>query len=552
MANQEIHDLLRTAIQAAQRGNKAVAKPILQQVLERDPQNELAWLWLASVVESVSERRACLQRVLSINPDNKRARQALDKLAGPTPDTAAGAAPPVSSRLTPRIDRAPAAREVDTLRDETLAPGAVPRKAKPRPGGMSPLMFITVGILSVAIIALALILLVGYLEDEPAATATNTPVPPTRTMLPTQVAQANGFVSPTPVGGVARTVAPEITFAPVWTATNTPEPSATPTATAAPVPLSAYSLVVSGKRGSSEQWALFTINADGTGETGLSFPIPSSSGDVGANLALQRVYNASVSPDGERIAFTARIRDSRLEDGKSVVTEYDEIFVAPISGGSMQQLTTLQASHTEDAVWSHDGRHIAFASDQDGDFEIYILELASGIITQLTDNAAIDRQPTWSPDDLHIAYASDYQSSPNLMQIWRLPIQRPGDNQRLTDSSGSSFSPDWSPAPAFGSAGRSALVDELISFISVRSGDADLYVMYPDGTNERSLLLRDGDAEDLDPAWSSNGEWIAFSSNRDSDDFDLFLIRPDGTDLTQISDAQGATRYAAWRPGPLE
>ena len=72
MDPEEIQQLLKTGIEAAQSGNKIIARHILEQVVSKDPANEMGWLWLASVVETVEERRESLQQVLSINPNNKR------------------------------------------------------------------------------------------------------------------------------------------------------------------------------------------------------------------------------------------------------------------------------------------------------------------------------------------------------------------------------------------------------------------------------------------------------------------------------------------------
>jgi len=68
---------LRQGIAAAKAGNKEEAEQILREVVAREPQNERAWLWLSAVVEGVDEQRACLQRVLEINPTNAFARSGL-------------------------------------------------------------------------------------------------------------------------------------------------------------------------------------------------------------------------------------------------------------------------------------------------------------------------------------------------------------------------------------------------------------------------------------------------------------------------------------------
>jgi len=69
--------LLREAIASARSGNKAWARECLSRVLRTDPRNEEAWLWLSAVLESSEEKRFCLEKVLTINPNSTQARAGL-------------------------------------------------------------------------------------------------------------------------------------------------------------------------------------------------------------------------------------------------------------------------------------------------------------------------------------------------------------------------------------------------------------------------------------------------------------------------------------------
>jgi tetratricopeptide (TPR) repeat protein len=75
-----VSDLLRSGIAAAKAGRKQEARRILLQVTELDERNEQAWLWLSGLVETLDERRICLENVLSINPGNTHASHGLDWL----------------------------------------------------------------------------------------------------------------------------------------------------------------------------------------------------------------------------------------------------------------------------------------------------------------------------------------------------------------------------------------------------------------------------------------------------------------------------------------
>jgi TolB protein len=65
-------------------------------------------------------------------------------------------------------------------------------------------------------------------------------------------------------------------------------------------------------------------------------------------------------------------------------------------GSNPMNLTNNSAKDT-DPCWSPDGTKIAFASDRDGNLEIYTMAVDGSNITRLTDNAAEDSSPTWKP-----------------------------------------------------------------------------------------------------------------------------------------------------------
>ena len=75
---------LNQAITLAKAGDKAAARRLLRRFVAEHPQNEAAWGWLAYCAETKTERRQALERVLEINPANRRARDTLKKMR-PTP-----------------------------------------------------------------------------------------------------------------------------------------------------------------------------------------------------------------------------------------------------------------------------------------------------------------------------------------------------------------------------------------------------------------------------------------------------------------------------------
>src|SRR3989442_967339 len=73
----ETDRLMRDGQAAAKRGDKAMARALLTQLLERDPHNEQAWMWLSGAVSDPEEQQTCLENALIINPRNAQARKGL-------------------------------------------------------------------------------------------------------------------------------------------------------------------------------------------------------------------------------------------------------------------------------------------------------------------------------------------------------------------------------------------------------------------------------------------------------------------------------------------
>ncbi len=74
-------ELLQMGIRAAKAGNKDGARMAFDQILNQDKRNERAMMWMAKIADTKVERKKWLDRVLTVNPDNEAARDALQKMA---------------------------------------------------------------------------------------------------------------------------------------------------------------------------------------------------------------------------------------------------------------------------------------------------------------------------------------------------------------------------------------------------------------------------------------------------------------------------------------
>lgn len=84
----DTNELIRQGIAAAKNGDRAGAATFLQQATRQDENNQVAWLWLSGCVEGAEQKRACLERIVAIDPTSeigKQAQAGLEQLPRPAP-----------------------------------------------------------------------------------------------------------------------------------------------------------------------------------------------------------------------------------------------------------------------------------------------------------------------------------------------------------------------------------------------------------------------------------------------------------------------------------
>ncbi len=131
-------------------------------------------------------------------------------------------------------------------------------------------------------------------------------------------------------------------------------------------------------------------------QPGLSAPHAITFDDF---IALGRVSDPQVSPDGMNVAFVVTYYDKETNEGNS------DIYLAPIEGGEVRQLTNSPESDSQPR-FSPDGRFIAFTSSRSGEPQIWLLPLSGGEARQVTDLSTGASGPAWMPDGEHILFTS--------------------------------------------------------------------------------------------------------------------------------------------------
>jgi TolB protein len=147
---------------------------------------------------------------------------------------------------------------------------------------------------------------------------------------------------------------------------------------------------------------------------------------------------------------------------------------------------------------SPDGTKIAFSSNRDGPWDLYILDLVTGETTRFTNTRAYDGNPTWSPDGKWLAYES-YQL--NNLDLFIQDINQNGGPIPLTSQTSADYSPNWSGG------GRK------IGYVSTRSGQKEIWYIDLDSSEaDKAVRVPGSNGESIDhPTWSSDGRFLSWS-----------------------------------------
>jgi Tol biopolymer transport system component len=229
---------------------------------------------------------------------------------------------------------------------------------------------------------------------------------------------------------------------------------------------------------------------------------------------------ATWSPDGKRLAFVSQ-RD-----------ESPEIYVMGTEGSTPTRVTS---NSDEDLLgdWSPNAEWLAFYKGSDSQEPGIWLRNPNGVnVVRLTSD--LDSAPAWSPDDRHIAFVRTVEGNSDIYLVSRLADRTWRDETtmtRLTQHDAEDHMPTWSPDSAH------------LAFVSHRDGNAEIYVMQPDGSKQ-SRLTNNG-AEDMSPVWSQDGEQIAFISHLYGAS-EIFVMSSDGTQQRRLTNNNSDDHSPDW------
>ncbi|MGE0031441.1 MAG: hypothetical protein AB7T20_10020 [Steroidobacteraceae bacterium] len=255
---------------------------------------------------------------------------------------------------------------------------------------------------------------------------------------------------------------------------------------------------------------------------------------------LENTYPAW-SPDGSRIVFES------TRDGPDA-----DIFVMNADGSNVVQLTR-NDSYDGTPVWTPDGEAIVFASERDGDMEVYRMKADGSGPINLTRHPGADGHPKVSPDGRLIYFNSNRSSDPATFsrgtmdrdhnhEIYTMTLDG-GDVRCITDL------PDWDTYPAVSPDGTQLLWRRIAPTGGKSESGRNSEVFWMDLRTGEQKNLTANQAYDGWPAWSPDGQRIAFASNRANSEFeafDIYVAAADGSNPTRVTFGNGIEGAGSW------
>jgi Tol biopolymer transport system component len=218
-----------------------------------------------------------------------------------------------------------------------------------------------------------------------------------------------------------------------------------------------------------------------------------------------------------------------------------QIFAADPDGSNEIQLTTVP-SETSD--WSPDGSRIAFDFFDGTTVQIATMNADGTGVVQLTSDNGFHGEPAWSPDGARLAFDSDAGNHPAGEGIYVMDAATGIVLSRVTANPFGWFDqqPQWSPDGGW-------IAFQRVRKINAGTGVTALFLVRPDGTGLQQLTQWGLNASN--PDWSPDGTMIVFKGkNEVPAPASIWTIHPDGSGLTALVKATGQVDFfePKWSP----
>jgi dipeptidyl aminopeptidase/acylaminoacyl peptidase len=258
-------------------------------------------------------------------------------------------------------------------------------------------------------------------------------------------------------------------------------------------------------------------------------------------FGVKEAHEPQITPDGQFIAYT--VNSTSLKEDKNE----SRIWIISTSGGDPVPMTAADVASSHPR-WSPDGKFLAFLSSRkdadgnEGKSQVYLLSRMGGEAQKVTDTVQDVDDFEWAPD------------SKRLVLILRDPSPEELDAAANKTKDGDDGGSKKSKAQPPWVIDRLQFKTDTVGYLDRRR--THLYVL--DLASKAQRQVSSGDFDDAQPAWSPDGKWLAFESNRTMPDpdrsynSDIFVVAADNTDLgahpTQVTSFPGEKHDPSWSP----
>lgn len=333
------------------------------------------------------------------------------------------------------------------------------------------------------------------------------------------------------------------------TARETQVPSFSPAASIGPTAEASTSpaaeggqIVFSDQGGASSHTQVYIEHADGSDVRRL---VTSDNDDAKPRL----------SPDGRNVAFTR------------YYPEVSNIVLVHVDGTGLRIIDKASCAKPcggdEDVSWSPDGTQLAMtrglfdapslAASTPGPYNVALwlihadgsgahqLTLKNLVCRNVCKGGAQDNRAAWSPDGTRLVFMRDSYTSPEQFGIFTIALNG-SDLRRVTPVTMNVDDPAWSPE------------GDLIAFQSPQDPsdgvEQDIFTIHPDGSGLTKLTSGLGFGWSNGASWSPDGKQIVFSHFSPNRPSDLYVMNRDGSDLHLLAPTALIENSPNWGPAP--
>lgn len=253
-------------------------------------------------------------------------------------------------------------------------------------------------------------------------------------------------------------------------------------------------------------------------------------------------FDPTPTPDGKHLVFASTQHRPTAD-----------IYIKPISSSVVTRLTDDPAQDVMPSV-SPDGQYIAYTSDRNGSWDVFVMSAEGGKSVQITNDGSHDLHPSWSPDGSHIAFCRLGQQT-GRWEMWVAEVANPTSAQFI----GFGLFPEWSPVSGTGFNGA----DQILFQRSRERGDRAFSVWTIDynpnpGTAGRETEIATApDSALINPTWSPDGNFVTFAQVPYSEAWAsgqsakpessiLWMMGVDGAGKVRLTDGESIDLMPSW------